>query len=156
MPKVLDSYATSLSKEGTKITHTGLPMQVPPTNSPLQNFRVHILDSRLELTVPITPKGCGTWEPLTVSAQWPVFPSFDHQLWHVVTTPHHGIYVSNDGECDLWCHYALNKGFYSTPTAAAKAYNVAPRTVQRRDGFTNPTPHSILSKNKLYETISSD
>ncbi len=27
---------------------------------------------------------------------------------------------------------ALNEGFYSTPTAAAKAYNVAPRTVQRR------------------------
>ncbi len=27
---------------------------------------------------------------------------------------------------------ALKEGFYSTPTAAAKAYNVAPRTVQRR------------------------
>ena len=27
---------------------------------------------------------------------------------------------------------ALNEGFYSTPTAAAKAYNVAPLTIQRR------------------------
>lgn len=27
---------------------------------------------------------------------------------------------------------AFNEGFYPTPTAAAKAYNVAPRTVQRR------------------------
>ncbi len=27
---------------------------------------------------------------------------------------------------------ALNEGFYSTPTKAAKSYNVAPRTVQRR------------------------
>ena len=27
---------------------------------------------------------------------------------------------------------ALNEGFYSTPTEAAKAYNVAPRTVQQR------------------------
>ena len=27
---------------------------------------------------------------------------------------------------------ALNEGFYSTPTKAAKAYNVAPRTVQRK------------------------
>ena len=26
---------------------------------------------------------------------------------------------------------ALNKGFYSTPTEATKAYNVAPRTVQQ-------------------------
>lgn len=27
---------------------------------------------------------------------------------------------------------AFNKGFYPTPTAAAKAYNIAPRTVQQR------------------------
>ena len=27
---------------------------------------------------------------------------------------------------------ALSEGFYSTPTEAAKAYNVAPRTIQRR------------------------
>ena len=38
---------------------------------------------------------------------------------------------------------AFNEGSYSTPTAASKAFNVAPRTVQRRvkgtDGYTKFT-----------------
>ena len=31
MPKAPDSYATSLDDEGTKMTHTDLHLQVPPT-----------------------------------------------------------------------------------------------------------------------------
>ena len=42
---------------------------------------------------------------------------------------------------------ALNKGFYSTPTAAAKSHNVAPRTVQRRvQGMGSRSPRTPLNR----------